>query len=391
MNHPSVVRYFVFTALTLSGFALTAHAGKWDDANSPTRLDSQFNYRFSDFPAEARVAPKNMPWADTYWPMNRGGIAARWNSKDPTYGWRPPHIKSTLAMFRYASPTREQAMKMSADDLAQLSPAEKYDLVRGDYQYSLTQQVLKSTSPNRADWEGYCHGWAPASVNHAEPLPVEAINPDGVVVPMGSADVKAILDYYYATVNPRVRQMGKRCRNDLNKPSLFGNADCEDVNAGAFHVVLANFVGIRKQPFVADVTRDREVWNNPIYQYRSQVQEAAGPARNSAPGTVKRLRLVTEVQYSSDDERLPPQWQATVGKPEMRVPEGFDPLNPAEYENVYRYDLGTYEYWLELDSADRIIGGTWISKDRPDYIWMKAVLPFTGAYSTLKQIYKPAY
>jgi hypothetical protein len=31
-----------------------------------------------------------------------------------------------------------------------------------------------------------------------------------------------------------------------------------------------------------------------------------------------------------------------------------------------------YEYYLEIDAAGKIIGGSWISETRPDFLWMFA-------------------
>ena len=49
-------------------------------------------------------------------------------------------------------------------------------------------------------WAGYCHGWAPAANRFEEPLPVTVRNADGVEIPFGSSDVKALLTYFEAEV-----------------------------------------------------------------------------------------------------------------------------------------------------------------------------------------------
>ncbi|MGK5084344.1 hypothetical protein WDW37_13690 [Bdellovibrionota bacterium FG-1] len=360
--------------------------------NSPVRLGAGFSPRFADLPLQSMVPVEHMPWADTYWPADRGGIAYRWNSKDPAFAWTDPHLRASDAIFHYHSPNKVEAMRMSRYELSQLSPTEKFDLVRGEYDYPLTRQVLKHTGPLRAYWEGICHGWAPASVNHAEPLPSDVVNRDGIVIPFGSADVKAILDYYYGTQNMRVRQMGKRCKVDLTKNPQSTDPDCLDVNAGAFHIVLANSIGRTGRPIVADVSRGNEVWNNPIYSYSSKiVQQTVGAAPGSAKNTVRRVLLETEVRFASDDERLPPQWEATVGQEQLEIPADGAVFNIEDYATKYRYEAVQYKYWLELDGADNIIGGEWASADRPDYIWSKAPMAFEGDFAALNWVYRPMF
>ena len=47
-----------------------------------------------------------------------------------------------------------------------------------------------------------------------------------------------------------------------------------------------------------------------------------------------------------------------------------------------------YEYWLELDKKDRIVGGTWVTYDRPDFLWTQTQPEFTGIYKVLKNLYE---
>jgi hypothetical protein len=406
-----VGRFSVFAPVFLAAFlvSVSAHAipaESWDQgwglrrsvrANNPSRLEGDFQFRFKRLfdrhfdrlPLEKMVTPQHMPYADTYWPANRGGIAYRWNSKDPLFAWQDPHIKADPAIFKYHSPSKVEALRMSRGELEQLSPTEKFDLVSGHYDYPLTKKVLSKTNPFRAYWEGICHGWAPAATNHSEPAPNDVVNPDGVVVPFAAADVKAVLDYYYGTENMSASQLGLECHTDLEKNPKDTSPECLDVNAGAFHIVLANFVGLADQSVVAEVSRGVEVWNNPIYAYSSKVVSVSAATKSSAKKTVKRVAVETVVRYPSDDERLPPQALPTVGAEQVLVPETEGPLELARFANVYRYSESKYKYWLELNAAGEIIGGEWISFDRPDYLWMKGKMLFRGEFEALNKVYKP--
>jgi hypothetical protein len=433
----------------------------WDPVNAPNRLQPNFSPYFgfyvdssgnrAEVPKTSHVPTAMMPYDDTYWPSNRGGIANRWNASPWTNPYlidmaihhtrsmpsaaeqakmdkaaleilseleqmspeqRAELVADATAGFHYHSPSLGEARRMSREQLAMLSPTEKYDLFRGKadssgkYEYSLTKEVLgaKTNSPSSVYWQGICHGWAPASVNHAEPLPVDVVNPDGIVIPFGSADVKALLDYMYTNGNSHgilgvlhlggqsgsVTQMGRRCNTDLNVHPNAGGVACEGVNAGAFHIAMTNYIGIRHVPFVADVAHGREIWNNPVYAYNYEVVGNSAPTAGSAPGTLRRVLVKTTIRYPSDDERLPPLWNPTVGAAEILVPDNEKPLDPAQF-NGYRYEEGNYQYWLELGENDRILGGSWESFDRPDYVWMMSKRSFSGDFEDLARIYKPAF
>jgi hypothetical protein len=52
--------------------------------------------------------------------------------------------------------------------------------------------------------------------------------------------------------------------------------------------------------------------------------------------------------------------------------------------------LKYYRYKLELNRDDEIIGGSWVSFDRPDFLWDETVPDFRGYFSPLEKIYKKA-
>ena len=45
-------------------------------------------------------------------------------------------------------------------------------------------------------------------------------------------------------------------------------AACADTNAGTFHTVIANMIGIQKIGLVEDRTYDYEVWNQPLRAFK---------------------------------------------------------------------------------------------------------------------------
>lgn len=350
---------FVSAALLLAGCGAIGPRGNdpqeaWRPHDAPFHLDSDFVRTFNALPTEGQLS--KLPWPDTYWPSYEGGIAARWN-------------KNATESFNYTSPSLNQLRNMTQSQIATLSPAEKMDILNRRYDYPLRNAEWNRTSPDRPTWEGLCHGWAPAAAVYEEPKPVVIRNEDGIQIPFGSSDVKALLIFNQGNyARPNTRFLGKRCNVDFNDV-VAGRAeaeDCKGVNPGAFHIVLANQIGLKNQSFMADVTRDLEVWNHPVSAFRSRFANRSTIGRNAAFGTVREVQVQTTMYYSVETN---PAW-GTLG------------ADPSLYTTSK-----TYNYTLELDRAGQIIGGEWLGEDRPDFLWNQEAAGFYGYFSRLGTVY----
>lgn len=370
-------------------------AEQWDGANNPNNfqrlMGTNLVLSFSDLPLSGKLADDRMGWAESFWPNKKGGIAYRWNHPDP----QP---------FKYKLHTREQLKAMSEDKIAELSPAELYDIASGDYNYTLTRKTLSLYSPKDLWWEGICHGWAQAAVQYAEPAPVVITNRDGIRVPFGSSDVKALISMHeaynykgepYGFVGRRCSVNGKVQGQELNgdthpfPPSedLANSLECKDANAGATHVVMANMLGLLGKGFVADVDRFNDVWNQPIVSYSSKVVgEAPVTEAHRSQGIVRRVHIKTDYVYS--EELLFPSPRAR----ELGY-TNFVSKEPVTLTPMQEYVTKKYEYILDINARDQIVGGDWISESRPDFIWnYKKSKNFKNSpipLANLKYIYKP--
>ncbi len=369
-----------------------ALAAPWNRANNPngvTRMTGRPLVRnFSALPLEAKLSNPHFIWSDTYWPANKGGIAYRWNNE--------PNPQN----FTYRRYTKAELQRMPLVELEKLSPAEKYDIFMGRYDYPLTRRVLAENSPRDLWWTGICHGWAPAAVNHIEPARQDLRNADGIVVPFGSTDVKGLLSYYYAKVHQTSQrfQIGKRCKAAGKVPGEGSSRDrvttmpmaiiansgaCADVNPGAFHLALTNMVGLNDMGFVVEVDRFRDVWNQPMGQYSTQVLSER-PARGRG-GLARILTVRTRMTYGEELNLLEPSQRGDEGGFLSMDHVTGTPANTTLYKD--------YEYTLELNGRGEIIGGTWLTTTRPDFIWAKAAATrfIDGGYGLagLNQIYRP--
>lgn len=314
----------------------TSLSEQWDTANDPLNfLPSNFERKFDALPVEAKLS--KLPWSDTYWPSSSGGLAQRWNDQSITDDEE----------FKYRPYNKAKLQQMTPAQLAKLSPAEKFDILNHAYSYPMLNAERSRTSPDSPGWEGLCHGWASASLTFSEPKSVVIQNEDGIDIPFGAADVKALLALYTGNYSStRTYYVAERCDYDFaENPEAKKRPECRDANAGMFHLVLANKLGIQKKGFVADVNRDLQVWNQPIYAFSSEIiAERQGATRGAAPGTVKEVIMRTVMGYIAETS---PEWEAGI-------------INESERE---------YKYQLELNAEGKIIGGAWLEESRPDFLW----------------------
>lgn len=349
----------------------TAHAERFEAGNSPVFFKklsgTELVLNFKQLPLNGNQLDDRYGWSETYWPSNVGGIAYRWSHPNPE-------------PFKYKLNTKEALKKMTMQELSQLSPSEMYDVAMGDYNYTLTRKMLGRYTTRDLWWEGICHGWSQAATNYPEPAKVLIKNPDGIKVPFGSSDVKALLAMHEASnfggaysftgrrckVNGKVPGEGDSRDRNTNPPSV-ENAnmpECKDVNAGAFHVVLTNMIGIHGRGFVADIDRFNDVWNQPVTSYTSElVGEEAISEFESSDGVARKVRIKTNMTYGEELKFYTTELAATGI-------QNFVSKEPVTGTPHQEFRTRAYEYILEIDAAGKVVGGSWVTETRPDFLWM---------------------
>jgi Transglutaminase elicitor len=376
-------------------FYSVSYAELYDSSNHPSNFRKLLGIReitqFDLLPKEGGLSDKRMGWSETYWPSNKGGIAYRWSHPNP----QP---------FEYRLYSKEELKKQSILQLSTLSPAELYDIANNDYSYTLTRKTLSLFSKRDLWWEGICHGWAQAATHFPEPRPVIVKNKDGIKVPFGSSDVKGLLSMHeaYNYRGEKFGFIGKRCRVNGKVPGEGDERDlstdppseadaeteeCRDVNAGSFHIVIANMLGLLGKSFVTDIDRYNDVWNQPIVGFKSVVigNELPNSIQESF-GIKKVLRIKTTFSYGEELKFYTKELEA----------KGFKnfvsklPVTGTEHQKILSRE---YEYLLELDAFGHIKGGEWISATRPDFMWnynkSEKFKNFPIPLGNLGKIYRP--
>lgn len=263
---------------------------------------------------------------------------------------------------------------MSLEELSKLSPAEKFDLAHGRYSYPLSRAVEKGSKPTAKNYEGVCDGWTAAAIQFAEPAPVNFTNPDGIVIPFGSSDVKALMSYD-VSINSEDDSLGSVFVGKYCSVPLGGR--CSDINPGAFHVIMANQIGLKKESFGVDVDPKRETWNQPVYGFEFEIKGRTKVAGAASAYIVHAKMLYAADDLQGEDAMKVFNWNPTVGTPEFAG---------AAQE---------YDYIIELDYSGRIIGGSWLGDSKsnhPDLFWMATKkIQFTPEFELLNKIYRPSF
>jgi hypothetical protein len=324
----------------------------WDEGNSPSNFDPNYIRDFNALPLSGEMDQSgHRGWADSYWPRVRGGIADRWQI--PGYQYRDDRGPGIYDFFHTMTPIQ----------IDRLSPAEKFDIIRGRWDFPITTRLRKKYKENEKDWRGLCNGWTHASLNIPEPQPiVYQDRRSGLKIPLGSSDIKGLLAYYYAEVdNSRARYIGRSCRS-MSRILLNLNGACSDVHPGAFHIMMANELGIHKQGFAADRDPSVQVWNQPFVKFESRIDSIKTKdfGWSATKETQKELTITSVLTYANE---LYDNDEPTMETADHVAPSYFPVLATQKYRTI------EYQYKLELDHRNRIIGGEWISDMRPDLIW----------------------
>lgn len=330
----------------------------WNPANAPEIFGLK-SARYDSIPLSANLTDAKATWSGSYWPTYQGGVSYRWQvNRSQSENYRD---------YIYQPMTAAQSQNLSSDQLNLLSPAEKYDLLVGRTDFPLTrseQQNVQSVARqlgNVPTWNGICHGWAAASTREPQPGATARVNlPDGRSMDFNYSDLQALSSRTYSDFNTyQYAFIGGRCdsqRVDVDANGRPTDANCRDVNPGTFHLVIGEFIGHKQQSFIADISNDEQVWNQPITGYQMQASNLRafnpqdGTAAIRAPGTTQLIDINVDLTFTDE------------------AANSFNPT-PAAKDKMH------VSYQLELDANGMVIGGEWTSKDRPDFLWQVTSAP----------------
>lgn len=247
-------------------------------------------------------------------------------------------------------------------------------------------------------WYGHCNAWAAASIMEPEPRHDVELQD----IPFTPSDVKAYLTEVYMEIQSDF--YGSR-NGYHDTEEARGEIDYRDVYPAAFHILVADLVGLRDKGLVIDRHTGDEVWNQPLRAFRSHVE----PLYEVADGAAQPMkRDVTYTRYDHRGEPTPEErgeqevypilvtttihWMTDGLPADVLTDESInDEIDDETFADSWRIrDMWddqveirtlTYELWLDRPMDDpeaRIIGdGQWehgsatgYSQLHPDFIWV---------------------
>lgn len=344
--------------------------------DNPARLVDSGNGLIRNLEQLSQVAPNQtrldvQPWSDTYWPLYSGALAWRYADKElRANNWQ------AYFDFNHLQKPLEYYQGQDRDDL---SPAEKYDLLVGDENFTLTQRSWDSgkryyeSRGHVERWMGLCHGWAPAAYMLPRPKQLLVVpDANGELLTFYPSDIKALGTLLWSEAPFNSRFIGGRC--NIKDPMRDENGrvidpSCADTNPASWHLSILNQLGISKRSLIMDATYDYQVWNQPVVGYKVTYFNPETNQTASQPPAV----TIDLLDYRKDrfSNYRSSNAQSVVGV-QMVVSYMVETSPNHRGSDSPRFDgitNVTYYYDLELDQNGNAIGGEWYQNRHPDFLW----------------------
>ncbi len=280
---------------------------RWGSADDPSIFTPDLRLVLAELPREGQAA--QVPWASSYWPTHEDSINYRWDGDTSD---------SPAAKYGKAFGVADAENKVS-----QYYGIAKYGSRTECSDDTVCKKELGETCAKRRGaekgrciptWWGICHAWTPASI--LQPEAVKPVTKNGVTFKVN--DIKALVTLAYDKSTSKFVSL--RCDEDDGQNKIeydeYGrpkgaDVQCLDTNPGTYHLILANYLGIKQVSFAEDRTFDDEVWNQPMRSFKVlELREVAFKEANALVGV--KPTGGTETKASGDVAQGAWQHQAAV-------------------------------------------------------------------------------
>ena len=363
--------------------------------DSPSRFFcDKYKTNIRDFPKNAES--DMIPWSGFYWPIKTGVISARYCNNEHN----SIRDQSTRKVFtwkqsvnHYLQPEEHNEYSYSANYEEYVnnyySPSEKYDLLVGDNEFTLTNmmksegnEVQKDKNGDVPEWMGICHGWSPASyLSKAPKKSIKVLAYDNkTMIEFLPDDIKAIATLFWAETRYQTKFIGGRCiYNDIKEipkdteTGLWLEDSCYSINPAAFFIVMGNQIGIRKQNLIFDPQVNGEIWNQPVYGYSIKYFNLLDDVNHENASTAKvPISFVkslnnTLFNYMISKKNKRSEFYLGVNMTVNFVFENH-PVHDEKQQMNNNQNID-YSFILELDQNEDIVGGEWLDNFHPNFMW----------------------
>ncbi|WP_415405701.1 hypothetical protein ACLHDG_08010 [Sulfurovum sp. CS9] len=356
----SMIREFHRLVLVLSLMAQgVVIAENWGPTDIPQIFDANLETDVSALPHSGHAA--RTPWAGYFWPTYLDSINNRWDgtaAQSPSERYAAAFGTSNItdAVSQYHGIDSRTGARTCIE-------TSMCDSTKGEVCAKRVGSTLGRCIPT---WFGITHAWAPVSIMLPEPK--HEVEHNGVTFRVN--DIKALVILAYVYTNNRL--VGTRC--DKAEPELddYGRPtgiDCRDTNAGTYHILLTNYLGLNRRSFVIGRRLNGQLSNHPIKGYQINKQERVTEQ--------DAIILLNDGQPSTSTSYI---FNADAQKffhVELAVdyiiptPGDRDGFLGAVIDEFTRTD--NYSYILEATADGEIIGGEYIGVSKvnhPDFLWL---------------------
>jgi hypothetical protein len=377
-----------------------------------------------------RSEAKAQPWSGSYWPDINGGIANHYRDHGKLGAELNFMMRYNIAKARLNQDHRQVVKKIDKWDNEKinekLSPAEKYDLLLGDLNFTFTNAVMDeadfrskyrlttkraesgddqesegddNTSSYEDDlntyskfddkiqyrywrpkngslayWSGICDGWSPASIYLPRPAKsVTVIGALGHKITFFPDDLKALGSYLFARTNtPYFATMdyqmaGRKCdpkgTPDQDERGVVKDIRCNDLDPGVWHMALINRIGKDRMGFVMDLDNNIKINNHPVASYSvNYYNPATGEDGNLKKSIVDISKVKDAYKFRRNAKA---KYLVGVTSTVDFMYYIWPEQNKDETMDSSSKDKiknKTYIYDLELDENYNILGGEWGSR-----------------------------
>ncbi len=352
--------FLLYSALSFCG----PHSSTWLGENSKRKISysSKISLNLNIFDIDSRYRKADLVSTRSRghaWPLLYGQSSQRYQLSGYS-----SHFMINYRYFQNSPP-------ISVRPQSKLSAAEKYDLLVGDENFTLTKaswDLGKKVYDKYGDvegWHGLCHGWTIATLFHKWPKKsIDLVAANGKLITFNPDEIMSLVTLLWAEGVYPLQMHGKRCNSESSR-----SGECKDIQASQLHQVLVKEMNINKNPIVMDKDKGRVVDNVPIvgYSFRYFNVRRASWRRNQYLNNLNDALTPYDQVHSSYKKGSRSRFTKSLLGISMRVyyNEDLDPKYAQNSKSAYV----DYLYDLEINSANRIVGGRWHSDNHPDFLW----------------------
>lgn len=340
-----------------------------------------------------RASLTETPWSSDFWADLKGSIAdpyfetrkglfqrnrALWSADTGAAKVGNIFVRENRPTLIQRSEMRKNLSLLSDAKIDNFSPSEKYDMLMGDSNFTMTKNVVDMVDVRAkydlvALFSGVCHGWAPASLSVPRPLhAVSLMTPFGRPVTFYPHDIKALSTFLWGKSQSQslLRTNGWKCQTGGQQDARGRSSDprCFNANPAFFHLVAVNQMGLNKRGFIFDKSFSETVWNHPAYRYEFKFFNVNDRLPYTGLSFDEAKAVVTPSMRDPFRQYRAPGTKAIIGvyatvyfSVENRDPDHSLTDNASKDKT----DKMNLRYDLELGANDEIIGGEWREYENP--------------------------